>query len=417
MGGEKSSGAAAGFSSLWHNARIATLAPSAPGLGIIETGAIAVRDGRIAFVGPIADLPDEFRNAEDETDCGGRWITPALIDCHTHLVFGGDRAMEFEMRLAGSTYEEISRAGGGIISSVKATNALSEDELLAQALRRLDTLLAEGACTVEIKSGYALNIEGELKMLRVARRLAEVRPVRIVTSWLAAHATPPDYKGRNGDYITDVVLPGLEAAHSEGLVDAVDGFCEGIAFSPAEITRVFDKAKSLGLPVKLHAEQLSDLGGARLAASYGALSADHLEYLSAADARVMAEAGTVAVLLPGAFYTLREKQAPPVEALRAAGTSIALATDSNPGTSPLTSLLMTMNMGATLFGLTVEECLAGVTREAARALGLLAETGTLEAGKSADFAIWDIGRPAELVYRIGFNPLAARIFKGERVPA
>ena len=417
MGGEKSSGAAAGFSSLWHNARIATLAPSAPGLGIIETGAIAVRDGRIAFVGPIADLPDEFRNAEDETDCGGRWIAPALIDCHTHLVFGGDRAMEFEMRLAGSTYEEISRAGGGIISSVKATNALSEDELLAQALRRLDTLLAEGACTVEIKSGYALNIEGELKMLRVARRLAEVRPVRIVTSWLAAHATPPDYKGRNGDYITDVVLPGLEAAHSEGLVDAVDGFCEGIAFSPAEITRVFDKAKSLGLPVKLHAEQLSDLGGARLAASYGALSADHLEYLSAADARVMAEAGTVAVLLPGAFYTLREKQAPPVEALRAAGTSIALATDSNPGTSPLTSLLMTMNMGATLFGLTVEECLAGVTREAARALGLLAETGTLEAGKSADFAIWDIGRPAELVYRIGFNPLAARIFKGERVPA
>jgi len=417
MGGEKSSGAAAGFSSLWHNARIATLAPSAPGLGIIETGAIAVRDGRIAFVGPIADLPDEFRNAEDETDCGGRWITPALIDCHTHLVFGGDRAMEFEMRLAGSTYEEISRAGGGIISSVKATNALSEDELLAQALRRLDTLLAEGACTVEIKSGYALNIEGELKMLRVARRLAEVRPVRIVTSWLAAHATPPDYKGRNGDYITDVVLPGLEAAHSEGLVDAVDGFCEGIAFSPIEITRVFDKAKSLGLPVKLHAEQLSDLGGTRLAASYGALSADHLEYLSAADARVMAEAGTVAVLLPGAFYTLREKQAPPVEALRAAGTSIALATDSNPGTSPLTSLLMTMNMGATLFGLTVEECLAGVTREAARALGLLAETGTLEAGKSADFAIWDIGRPAELVYRMGFNPLAARIFKGERVPA
>jgi len=417
MGGEKSSGAAAGFSSLWHNARIATLAPSAPGLGIVETGAIAVRDGRIAFVGPIADLPAEFRNPEDETDCGGRWITPALIDCHTHLVFGGDRAMEFEMRLAGSTYEEISRAGGGIISSVKATNALSEDELLAQALRRLDTLLAEGACTVEIKSGYALNIEGELKMLRVARRLAEVRPVRIVTSWLAAHATPPDYKGRNGDYITDVVLPGLEAAHSEGLVDAVDGFCEGIAFSPAEITRVFDKAKSLGLPVKLHAEQLSDLGGARLAASYGALSADHLEYLSAADARVMAEAGTVAVLLPGAFYTLREKQAPPVETLRAAGTSIALATDSNPGTSPLTSLLMTMNMGATLFGLTVEECLAGVTREAARALGLLAETGTLEAGKSADFAIWDIGRPAELVYRIGFNPLAARIFKGERVPA
>jgi imidazolonepropionase len=417
MDGEESLKAAAGSASLWHNARIATFAPSASGLGIIEAGAIAVRAGRIAFVGAIADLPAEFKNPETETDCGGRCITPALIDCHTHLVFGGDRAMEFEMRLAGSTYEEIARAGGGIISSVKATNALSEDELLGQALRRLDTLLAEGICTVEIKSGYALNIEGELKMLRVARRLGEVRPVRIVTSWLAAHATPPDYKGRNGDYITDVVLPGLQAAHSQGLVDAVDGFCEGIAFSPAEITRVFDKAKALGLPVKLHAEQLSDLGGARLAASYGALSADHLEYLSAADAKAMAEAGTVAVLLPGAFYTLREKQAPPVQALRDAGTHIALATDSNPGTSPLTSLLITMNMGATLFGLTVEECLAGVTREAARALGLQAETGTLEAGKSADFAIWDIERPAELVYRIGFNPLTARIFKGERVSA
>ncbi|KAB1111524.1 imidazolonepropionase [Neorhizobium galegae] len=417
MDGEDSSKFAAGPASLWHNARIATFAPSTAGLGIIETGAIGVRGGRITFVGRLADLPAEFENSENKTDCGGRWITPALIDCHTHLVFGGDRAMEFEMRLAGSTYEEIARAGGGIIASVKATNTLSEDELLDQALRRLDTLLAEGICTVEIKSGYALNIEGELKMLRVARRLGDVRPVRIVTSWLAAHATSPDYKGRNGDYITDVVLPGLEAAHSQGLVDAVDGFCEGIAFSPAEIARVFDKAKALGLPVKLHAEQLSDLGGARLAASYGALSADHLEYLSAADATAMADTGTVAVLLPGAFYTLREKQAPPVQALRDAGTRIALATDSNPGTSPLTSLLLTMNMGATLFGLTVEECLAGVTREAARALGLQAEIGTLEVGKSADFAIWDIERPAELVYRIGFNPLTARIFKGERVSA
>ncbi|MBP2561724.1 imidazolonepropionase [Neorhizobium galegae] len=417
MDGEESSKAAAGSASLWRNARIATFAPTASGLGEIEAGALAVRNGRIAFVGALADLPAEFKDSENQTDCEGRWITPALIDCHTHLVFGGDRAMEFEMRLAGSTYEEIARAGGGIISSVKATNALSEEELLEQALRRLDALLAEGICTVEIKSGYALNIEGELKMLRVARRLGEVRPVRIVTSWLAAHATPPDYKGRNGDYVTDVVLPGLEAAHSEGLVDAVDGFCEGIAFSPAEISRVFDRAKAFGLPVKLHAEQLSDLGGARLAASYGALSADHLEYLSAQDAKSMAEAGTVAVLLPGAFYTLREKQAPPVQALREAGARIALATDSNPGTSPLTSLLMTMNMGATLFGLTVGECLAGVTREAARALGLQAETGTLEVGKSADFAIWDIERPAELVYRIGFNPLTARIYKGERVSA
>jgi imidazolonepropionase len=399
---------------LWRNARLATLAGDSSGLGVVESGAIAVDNGRLAFVGPEADLPAALRDA-NAVDCGGRWITPALIDCHTHLVFGGDRAMEFEMRLAGATYEDIARAGGGIVSSVKATNALSEDELVGETLPRLDTLLVEGVSTVEIKSGYALTIEGELKMLRAARKLGQMRPVRIVTSWLAAHATPPEYKGRNGDYITDVVLPGLEAAHAEGLVDAVDGFCEGIAFSPEDIARVFDKAKALGLPVKLHAEQLSDLGGARLAASYGALSADHLEHLSADDAKILAASGTVAVLLPGAFYTLREKQAPPVAALRAAGTPIALATDSNPGTSPLTSLLLTMNMGATLFGLTVEECLAGVTREAARALGLLAETGTLEAGKSADFAIWDIQRPAELVYRIGFNPLACRVFKGEAV--
>ncbi|MCB5203204.1 imidazolonepropionase [Neorhizobium sp. T786] len=401
-------------SGLWVNARLATLSS---GLGIVEAGAVAVKNGRIAFCGPETDLPPELRASSTPIDCAGRWITPALVDCHTHLVYGGDRALEFEMRLAGATYEEIARAGGGIVSSVKATNALSVDELVAQALPRLDTLLAEGASTIEVKSGYALNIEGELNMLRAARKLAELRPVRIVTSWLAAHATPPEYKGRNGDYISDVVLPGLELAHAEGLVDAVDGFCEGIAFSPAEIARVFDKARDLGLPVKLHAEQLSDLGGARLAAGYGALSADHLEYLNAADAKAMAEAGTVAVLLPGAFYTLREKQAPPVKALREAGAHIALATDSNPGTSPLTSLLMTMNMGATLFGLTVEECLAGVTREGARALGLLDETGTLEIGKSADFAIWNIERPAELVYRIGFNPLHEHVFKGKRISA
>ena len=400
-------------SGLWVNARLATFSSSGP--ATVEAGALAVENGHIVYCGPEADLPSEIRAFPTVINCGRRWITPALIDCHTHLVYGGDRAHEFEMRLAGATYEEIARAGGGIVSSVKATNALSVDKLVAQALPRLDTLLAEGISTVEIKSGYALNIEGELKMLRAARELAKLRPVRIVTSWLAAHATPPDYKGRNGDYISDVVLPGLDAAHAEGLVDAVDGFCEGIAFSPAEIARVFDKARELGLPVKLHAEQLSDLGGARLAASYGALSADHLEYLNAGDAKAMAEAGTVAVLLPGAFYTLRETQAPPVKALREAGTHIALATDSNPGTSPLTSLLMAMNMGATLFGLTVDECLAGVTREAARALGLLEETGTLEVGKSADFAVWNIERPAELVYRIGFNPLHERIFKGERV--
>lgn len=401
--------------SLWRNARLATFNPSMEGIGAIENAAIAVRDGRIVFAGPESDLPAEVSTADETIDCGGRWITPALIDCHTHLVFGGNRAMEFEMRLNGATYEEIAKAGGGIVSSVRDTRALSEDALLAQALPRLDTLLAEGISTIEIKSGYGLDIETELKMLRVARKLETLRPVRIVTSYLAAHATPAEYKGRNADYITDVVLPGLDKAQAEGLVDAVDGFCEGIAFSVEEMTRVFEKAKQLGLPVKLHAEQLSNLGGTALAASYGALSADHLEYLDEAGAKALATAGTVAVLLPGAFYALREKQTPPVQALRDAGADIALATDCNPGTSPLTSLLLTMNMGATLFHMTVEECLTAATRNAAKALGLLAETGTLEAGKSADFAIWDIERPAELVYRIGFNPLHARIFKGQKV--
>lgn len=397
---------------LWKNARIATLCEEAAS---IDHGAILVEHGRIAYVGPEEKLPRTAGSEVETVDCDGRWILPAFIDCHTHLVYGGNRAMEFEMRLKGASYEEIARAGGGIVSSVSATNALSVEQLVEQSLPRLDTLLAEGVSTVEIKSGYGLSIEGELNMLRAARRLGQIRPVRILTSWLAAHATPPAYKGRNGDYMTDVVLPGLTAAHAENLVDAVDGFCEGIAYSPDEIARVFDAAGALGLPVKLHAEQLSDLGGARLAASYGALSADHLEYLSADDATVMAEAGTVAVLLPGAFYTLREKQLPPVAALRAAGARIALATDSNPGTSPLTSLLMTMNMGATLFGLTVDECLAGVTREAARALGLLSETGTIEVGKSADFCLWDIGQPAELVYRMGFNPLHSRVWKGQTI--
>ena len=398
--------------SLWRNAHIATLAPSISGLGIVDKGAIAVRDGRIIFAGPEAELPGEYTSNADSFDCEGRWITPALIDCHTHLVFGGNRAMEFEMRLEGASYEEIAKAGGGIVSSVRDTRALNEDELVAQALPRLDALLAEGISTIEIKSGYGLDIETELKMLRVARRLGTLRPVRIVTSYLAAHATPAEYKGRNTDYITDVVLPGLERGHAEGLIDAVDGFCEGIAFSIEEMRMVFDKAKSLDLPVKLHAEQLSNLGGSQLAASYGALSADHLEYLDEAGANALAKAGTVAVLLPGAFYALRETQVPPVQALRDAGADIALATDCNPGTSPLTSLLLTMNMGATLFRLTVEECLVATTRNAAKTLGLTSETGTLEVGKSADFAIWDIERPAELVYRIGFNPLHARIFKG-----
>lgn len=401
--------------SLWRNARIATLDPSRDGLGIIEGGAIAAKDGRIVFVGPESELPSNLIAEAETIDCDGRWITPGLIDCHTHLVFGGNRAMEFEMRLNGASYEEIAKAGGGIVSSVRDTRTRSEDELVAEALPRLDTLLAEGVSTIEIKSGYGLDIDTELKMLRVARRLETLRPVRVLTSYLAAHATPAEYKGRNADYIADVVLPGMERAHHEKLVDAVDGFCEGIAFSVEEMRVVFDKAKTLGLPIKLHAEQLSNLHGAELAASYGALSADHLEHLDEAGAKALATSGTVAVLLPGAFYALRETKLPPMQALRDAGAEIALATDCNPGTSPLTSLLLTMNMGATLFRMTVDECLTATTRNAAKALGVLAETGTLEVGKSADLAIWNIERPAELVYRIGFNPLHARIFKGRTI--
>ncbi|OQP86715.1 imidazolonepropionase [Rhizobium rhizosphaerae] len=398
---------------LWTGARIATLDPARPGLGVIEDGAILVEHGRIAWIGARADLPAAAGQAMAR-DLGGRWVTPGLIDCHTHLVHGGNRAREFELRLEGASYEEIARAGGGIVSTVAATRALDVEGLVATALPRLDALIAEGVTTLEIKSGYGLTVASEIAMLRAARALEAMAPVRVKTSYLAAHATPLDYKGRQSDYLDAVVLPGLEAAHAEGLVDAVDGFCEGIAFSADEMRRVFDAAMRLGLPVKLHAEQLSNLGGAAMAASYGALSADHLEYLDAEGAAAMAQAGTVAVLLPGAFYTLRETRLPPVEALRAAGTKIAVATDCNPGTAPLTSLLLSMNMAATFFRLTVEECLAGTTREAARALGLLAETGTLEQGKSADFAVWDIESPAELVYRIGFNPLHARVFKGKR---
>ena len=388
--------------------RIATLENTGAPYGLIDAGAIGIEGDRISWVGTA--VPDDWKAVEVQ-DFGGRLATPALIDCHTHLVFGGNRAREFEMRLEGASYEEIARAGGGIVSSVKSTNGLSEDELVAQSLPRLDTLLAEGISTVEVKSGYGLNIEAELKMLRVARRLGTLRPVRIRTSYLAAHAVPPEYRGRADDYISEVVLPGLDAAHAEGLVDAVDGFCEGIAFSPAQITRVFDRAKALGIPVKLHAEQLSNLGGAKLAASYDALSADHLEYLDEDGARAMAAAGTVAVLLPGAFYALREEQAPPVKALRDAGARIAIATDCNPGTSPLTSLLLTMNMACTLSRLTAEEALAGATREAAHALGLQDDIGTITPGKRAEIAIWNAAQPAELCYRIGFNPLHQLILK------
>jgi imidazolonepropionase len=385
-------------------ANIATMQPGGVAYGLVADGAIGIEDGRIAWVGKADAVPADWRGTTVE-DCGNRLVTPALVDCHTHLVFGGNRAKEFEMRLEGATYEEIARAGGGIVSTVAATRALSEDELVEAALPRLDALIAEGVGTIEIKSGYGLTVEDELKMLRAARRLGAMRKVRVRTSYLAAHAVPAEYKGRADAYIDEVVLPGLDAAQAEGLVDAVDGFCEGIAFSPAQIARVFERAKALGIPVKLHAEQLSNLGGAALAASYRALSADHLEYLDEAGAEAMAKSGTVAVLLPGAFYFLREKQAPPVDALRSAGVPIAIATDCNPGSSPLASLLLTMNMASTLFRLTPEEALAGVTRNAARALGLAEEIGTIEPGKRAELAVWDVRHPAELAYRIGFNAL------------
>ncbi len=397
---------------LWRNARLATLA--GPGLDLVENGAVLVKNGHIVFAGPLAEIPPSSTPTEI-IDLGGRLLTPALIDCHTHIVYGGNRAAEFEMRLNGASYQDIALAGGGIVSSVRATRALTVEQLVAQALPRLDALLAEGVGTVEIKSGYGLDIVTELNMLRAARALGLARPVRVVTSFLAAHAIPPEYKGNRAGYLTEVVLPGLDQAHALGLVDAVDGFCETIAFTPEEIGLVFDRAEKLGLPIKLHAEQLSNFGGTRLAASRGALSADHLEYIEAADAAAMAASGTVAVLLPGAFYALREMHKPDVAALRTHGVPIAIATDSNPGTSPLTSLLLAMNMAATLFGLTIAECLAGTTREAARALGLLAKTGTIEVGKSADFAVWDAETPAELVYRIGFNPLHARVFMGQRI--
>jgi len=396
---------------LWRNARLATMAGDGPGL--VEHGAIASADGRIVFAGAERDLPAGIVGTAEAIDCEGRWITPGLVDCHTHLVHAGNRAREFELRLQGASYEEIARAGGGIVSSVRNVRAASENDLVRESLPRLDALIAEGVTTVEIKSGYGLSRADERKMLRAARALELARPVRVLKTYLGAHATPAEYKDRNDDFITDVVLPGLEDAAAEGLVDAVDGFCEGIAFSPAQMARVFDRARELGLRVKLHADQLSNLHGAALAAEYGALSADHLEYTDEAGAVAMAASGTVAVILPGAFYFIRETQAPPVALFRKHGVRMAIATDNNPGTSPLTSLLLTMNMAATLFRMTVEECLAGVTREAARALGILADTGTLEAGKAADLAVWNIESPAELVYRMGFNPLHARIKDGE----
>nr|WP_022705508.1 imidazolonepropionase [Pseudorhodobacter ferrugineus] len=378
--------------------------------GVIAQGAVAVQGGGVVWVGPQADLPAAF-TAWPQHDLQGRLLTPALIDCHTHIIHGGHRAREFELRLQGASYEEVARAGGGIVSTVTATRAASLGDLIAQALPRLDALIGEGVSCVEIKSGYGLDMETELRMLRAARALGQLRPVRICTTFLAAHAVPPEYKGRADAYIDDVCIPALRAAHAEGLVDAVDGFCEGIAFDTNQIGRVFDVARELGLPVKLHAEQLSHMGGTALAAQYGALSVDHVEYATDADAKLLATSGTVAVLLPGAYYAIRETQMPPVAAFRAHGVPMALATDCNPGSSPLNSLLLAMNMGCTLFRLTPEEALNGVTRHAARALGLT-DTGTIAAGMRADLAIWNVETSAELAYRFGFNPLHRRIFGG-----
>ena len=387
---------------LYVNCRAATLAGDTP-YGLIEDAAILVEQGLIRWTGPRAEAPKA-----PEHDLGQRLVSPALIDCHTHIVHGGHRAAEFELRLKGASYEEIARAGGGIISTVTATRAASVQDLVSAALPRLDALIAEGVSTVEIKSGYGLDIDTELRMLRAARALAALRPVTIRTSFLGAHAIPPDYKGRPDAYIDDICIPALRAAYEDGLADAVDGFCEGIAFTPAQIARVFDEAKRLGLPVKLHAEQLSNLGGAALAARYGALSADHLEYLDEPGVHAMAAAGTVAVILPGAFYAIRETQAPPVALLRQHKVPMAVSTDMNPGSSPMTSLLLAMNMACTLFRLTPEEALRGATQHAARALGLT-DRGTLTPGKRSDLAVWNADQPAELVYRIGFNPLHQRI--------
>jgi len=390
----------------WTNARLATMADG--NLGLIDDGVVTAQDGRIVYAGPAEGAPAATGTVHD---CKGRLITPGLIDCHTHLVHGGNRANEWAMRLAGASYEEIARAGGGIVSTMRATREASEAELVASALPRLDALIAEGVTTIEIKSGYGLSTDDELKMLRAARALGDHRAVRIEPTFLGAHALPPEYKGDSDAYIDLVVGEMIPAAAP--LATAVDAFCEGIGFSPAQCSRVIEAAQAHGLAVKLHAEQLSALHGSALAARHGALSADHLEHATDDDVRAMAEAGTVAVLLPGAYYFMRETKLPPVDAMRRHGTRIAIATDNNPGTSPTTSLLLMLNMGATLFGLTVVEALRAVTVNAAAALGLSAEVGTIEPGKACDLAIWNVSDPAELVYRIGFNPLHQRIKDGQ----
>lgn len=396
---------------LWINVHLATLA-EAHGYGIIEDGAIAVRDGRIAWLGRRSGLPSDFM-PDTTCDGGGRWLMPGLIDCHTHLIWAGSRAQEFEQRLHGGTYAEIAAAGGGILATVRATRSISAEDLYAQSSRRLLALLAEGVTTVEIKSGYGLDAGSEFKMLRTARRLGETHAVHVVTSFLGAHALPPEYTGRADDYIDFLCTELMPALHDEGLIDAVDAYCEPIAFTPRQVARLFDAARNLGLPLRLHADQLSDTGGARLAAQYRALSADHLEYTSEDGIRAMADAGTAAVLLPGAFYTLRETQHPPLTLLRRHGVPIALATDCNPGTSYCTSPRLIMNLACTLFWFTPAEALAGFTRNAATALGLQADRGRLAPGMRADFSLWDIPHPAELAYALGARNDAGRVVDGK----
>lgn len=397
---------------VWHNAHLMTLDDAAGGLGIVRDGVIAARDGRIVHAGPAASAP--VFDVAQRIDCGGRWIGPGLVDCHTHLVYAGNRANEFEQRLQGVSYADIARAGGGIVSTVRATRDANDDALIAATLPRLDAMLAEGITTIEIKSGYGLTLDDERKQLRVAKQLERLRRVDVVPTFLGAHAVPPGRQAQEYiDEVCDVMIPAIAA---EGLAEAVDVFCENIAFSRGQAAQVFEAAHRHGLAVKIHAEQLSNQHGAELAARHGALSADHIEHLDETGIAAMRAAGTVAVLLPAAFYFTRDTTVPPVQKLREAGVPLALATDSNPGTSPLTSPLLAMNMGATLFRMTVDECIAGFTREAARALGRFHRIGRLAAGMDCDLALWDIDAPADLVYRMGFNPLHARVFRGEPTP-
>jgi imidazolonepropionase len=393
---------------LYHDCTLATMRAGDTPYGLIEQGAVVISAGEIAWVGSYDDVPQTYKGAVAQS-LGGRLVTPALVDCHTHLIFGDNRAKEFEMRLNGASYEEIAKAGGGILSTMRATRAASDEDLLAQVLTRVDALLSEGVGTIEIKSGYGLSVDQELRMLRVARQIGDLRDVIIRTTWLAAHALPPEYKDKADDYIDEVVITGLRRAHEEGLVDAVDGFCESIGFTTAQMRRIFDVAKALDLPVKLHAEQLSDQKGALLASEYNGLSADHLEYLNANDVPAFAQGGSVAVLLPGAYYTLGETQLPPIKALRAHDVPMAVATDCNPGSSPLCSLLTAMNMACTLFGLTPEEALCGTTRHAAKALGLGTEHGQIAIGYRSNLAVWDLNHPSELSYWIGGSPLHKRL--------